>query len=250
VSVTATSLEAPLRRRFFQAMTGALLILVLVAFTPTFYFAERFGAERYPAYLVLHGGLLTLWFIALFVQSTLVAERRIVLHRRLGILAAVVGIAVVPAGLAAALGFPARLVAAEGELPAVVERLGTVVWGNVGMLAAFSLLLGSALVVRRNRGWHRRLMLIAGISLTGPAFARIARFDSFAGVTEAPLIAVGTGILLGALALFDLGVRGRLHAATFLGGATAIGLTGLGAAFGVSDTGRQLVLVLAAGGGF
>lgn len=247
MSVSATSVEAPHPRRFFQAMSGVLLVLVLAAFTPTFYFGERFGAGSYPTYLALHGLLLTLWFVALFIQSTLVAERGIRLHRRFGLLAALLGIAVVPSGLAAALGFPARLIAAEGELPAVVERLGTVVWGNVGMLAAFSLLLGAGLLVRRRRGWHRRLMLISGISLTGPAFARIARFESFDWITEAPLIAVGTALLLGTMALFDLRSRGRLHAATVIGGALTVGLTGLGAAFGATDAGRRLVLALAAG---
>jgi len=247
VTVAAASLEAPLSRRFFQAMAGILLVLVLVAFTPTFYFAERYAAASYPGYLVLHGVLLTLWFFALFIQSTLVAEGRTGLHRRFGMVSALVGVAVVPAGFAAALGFPSRLVSAEGEVPAVVERLGAVVWGNVGMLIAFSLLLGGALLVRRNHGWHRRLMLIAGISLTGPAFARIARFDSLDGITEAPLIAAGTTLLLGALALFDRATRGRLHGATVAGGAVAIGLTVLGAAFGATDTGRRLVLALAAG---
>lgn len=245
MSVTVSTLEAPLARRFFQAMTGALLVLVLVAFTPTFYLAERFGAASYPAYLVLHGLLLTLWFIALFVQSTLIAEHRIDLHRRLGIIAALIGVGVVPAGLAAALGFPSRLVAAEGELPAVIERLGTVVWGNVGMLSAFSLLLGGALAVRRNDGWHRRLMLIAGISLTGPAFARIARFERFDGIAEAPLIAAGTALLVAMLFAADLRSRGRLHPASLIGSAVMIGLTGAGALFGTSAAGRELVLALA-----
>jgi hypothetical protein len=247
VNVTAENLERPLPRRFFQMMAAILLVLVLVAFTPTFYFAERFGAGGYPVYLVLHGLLLTLWFIVLFVQSTLVAEGRVRLHRRLGIVAAMIGVAVVPAGFAAALGFPARLVTAEGENAAVVERLGLVVWGNVGMLVAFSLLFGGALLVRRDHGWHRRLMLIAGIGLTGPAFARIARFHSFDGVSEAPLIAAGTAALLVAMALFDLRTHGRLHAATVLGGAATIGLTVLGAVFGATDAGRGLVLALAAG---
>lgn len=247
MNVAASTLEAPLTRRFFQLMSGLLLVLVLVGFTPTFYFAERYGAGRYPGYLVVHGLLLTLWFIALFVQSTLVAERGVRLHRRFGVLAALIGVAVVPAGFAAALGFPSRLVSAEGAVPAVVDRLGTVVWGNVGMLVAFSLLLAAALAMRRRRGWHRRLMLASGISLTGPAFARIARFESVVGIAEAELIAIGTALLFGTLALFDVVTRGRLHAATVFGGAAAIGLTGLGALFGATDAGRRLVLVLAAG---
>ena len=88
-------------------------------------------------------------------------------------------------------------------------------------------------------------MLLAGISLTGPAFARIARFDSLDGVTEAPLIALGTALLVGALLACDVANRGRPHAASVLGSAVMIGFTGLGAAFGGSETGRGLVLVLA-----
>ncbi len=247
MSVAAASLEAPLPRRFFQATTGLLLALVLVAFTPTFYFAERYGAGSYPPYLVLHGLLLTLWFIALFVQSTLVAERHVRLHRQTGVLAALVGFAVVPAGLAAALGFPFRLVSADGDVPAVVARLGTVVWGNVGMLLAFSLLLVAALIMRRRYGWHRRLMLLAGISLTGPAFARIARFESFGGVDEAALIAAGTAFLVSALFAADVKARGRPHAASVIGSALMIGLIGAGALFGTTDAGRHLVLGLASG---
>jgi len=84
----------------------------------------------------------------------------------------------------------------------------------VGLFAAFAL---AGLINRRRPEVHKRLMLLATMSLTIPAIARISlrSIAGFPGVWTA-LLAINLFLL--ALAVHDLRTRGRLHEATLRGG--------------------------------
>jgi hypothetical protein len=78
---------------------------------------------------------------------------------------------------------------------------------------------------RRRRDTHKRLMLLATVSLLAAAVARLSRMVPIppAVVATGPLFYFGVAdVLILALAAYDLLTRGRVHAVTLWGGAFII----------------------------
>jgi hypothetical protein len=98
-----TSLDGPAARvqtRFFSYMSAVILVSVLVGFAPTLYLRGWF--VEVPAIgprVWLHGVVLTAWFVAFWLQATLIARPRVAWHRRTGWLVAVIALAAVAASL-------------------------------------------------------------------------------------------------------------------------------------------------------
>src|SRR5512141_447358 len=111
--VTATARSgapagARTRNRFFLAMAGTLLLLVLVGFSPSLYLRVFFPVPPIPTYLHLHGAVLTSWFAWLCLQASLIQVGKPAVHRQLGVIGAVIGVAVIGAALLATLNAVSR----------------------------------------------------------------------------------------------------------------------------------------------
>ncbi len=99
----------------------------------------------------MHGGVLTAWFVWFVVQTTMVRTGRIAVHRRFGVIGAIIAAAVVAAGPMATMGFVARLRAHgidwDTDMSAVpalgiegqpmVQFAAEVFWGNLLGIAVF-----------------------------------------------------------------------------------------------------------------
>jgi len=206
------------RDRYFLFASATLLLIVFVGFSPTLYLKVFFATPDLPIYLHMHGGVITLWFLWLLSQTSLIAVNRVDLHRQLGKIAAVFGFAVVPAGLMAILGEVPRLREAGVDVEANLESISAFFWGNLCDLLAFSGYLLAALYFRRQPDFHKRLMLLASLVITLPALARISRWPVFSSIGEIPFALSAIAILLGTLFAHDLMTRRRLHVATVVGG--------------------------------
>jgi len=101
-------------------------------------------------------------------------------------------------------------------------------FGNLSTLFAFSICVVMAMLMRNRPAVHKRFMLIASISIMGPAIDRLSLLPPldgffaslFEGVSMPPQIIValvGTLSLLLAMPIHDLVSRRRLHAATIWG---------------------------------
>ena len=66
-----TRTESQARSIFFVSMSGILLLIVLLGFSPTLYLRAYFDASDVPIYLLIHGAFLTAWFVWFFVQTSL-----------------------------------------------------------------------------------------------------------------------------------------------------------------------------------
>jgi hypothetical protein len=73
------------RTRFFVAMAAAILALVLVGFARTLDLRALFDVPPIPAYLYVHGALLTAWFALVVAQTALIRHASVATHRRLGV---------------------------------------------------------------------------------------------------------------------------------------------------------------------
>jgi uncharacterized membrane protein YhaH (DUF805 family) len=164
-----------LRRSFFFAAHVALLLVVLLGFAPSFYLRSAFHhVTQLPALLYVHGAVLTVWFLLTVVQGRLIQTQRLRLHRRVGYVAAGYAAVVIVFGTLANL-----MLISEIDSPADGENI--VVWGNFFTLVMFAAFVSLAVVFRKRPEAHKRLILLASMSIVGPALARLPRWPIFAG---------------------------------------------------------------------
>jgi hypothetical protein len=247
VHVAANERPAGVRRgtrsRFYLGVSAALLAIVLAAFAPTFYLRAQFGAPPLPLYLWVHGAVLTAWFVCLVVQSSLMAGGRAIVHRRLGIVGAGLGAAVVATGVTTTWRFVPRLTGAGVDIDAALPQLSAIVWGDLGLLAAFAVLFSAAIVVRRRPQAHKRLVLLASINLVPPALARVAQWPvfGFGGVDQVLFALGGLLLLVVVLVAHDVTSIRRVHAATLFGVSVVLLLAVSALAVGGSEFARAVV---------
>jgi len=206
------------RDRFFVAMSGLLLLILLVGFSRTLYLRLFFEVPPIPFYLHVHGATVTAWFVWLVVQASLVNVNRIDVHRRIGMLGAVIGAAVIPAGLMATLQFVPRLPDIGLPFEQAPWFITWIIWVNFHMLLGFVAFLATALMLRRRTDIHKRLMLLATICLMPPALARIAQNLGWMLEQETIFVTATWLLLLVPILIYDLATARRVHSATAIGG--------------------------------
>ena len=211
---TATAARGAGRMRlrwFFPAVSGILLVVLVVGFAPSFFLRGHITTplplRTMPPYLVLHGVVLTAWFALTFAQTCLVASHRTDLHRRLGIVAVGVALLVVPVSALVVVRAVPRLLA-DGVPREFVAGL---VAGDSLSLAYFSLLVVAAVYFRKRPHLHKRLMLMSGVMIFGPVLERYYFFYGLPRLTE-----VFPVFILSALGVYDLVVDRRLRLVTLL----------------------------------
>jgi hypothetical protein len=222
--------EAAPRSSFFFWSSALLLSFLVLGFAPTLYLRAFFAVPPIPGYLYVHGGVLTAWFVWFVVQTTMVRTGRTALHRRFGLIGAIIAAAVVAAGPLATMRFVARLRAGgidwDTDMSAVpalgiegqpmVQFASEVFWGNLIGIVVFASLVVAAILLRRNPQAHKRLMLLASIALIGPALARISRWPVFGGEDSlfVPIVFLG---LLAVVIVYDVVSARGPHRATLIG---------------------------------
>lgn len=189
-------------RRFFAWLCSAILVMAVIGFTRTYLLVPALGmpadTPRYTPLIHLHATIMFAWCVLLAVQAWLVAGGRIALHRRLGIAGFALYLAMVAVGPIVAIHSVIRY--GPDELSFLAVSLGNVV--------AHTLLLGAAFHWRRRPDLHKRLMCLGMVALLTAPFGRLA---------ELPLMlqhVVGPGLVVVALAAWDLHARGRVHPVT------------------------------------
>jgi hypothetical protein len=167
--------EATVRRprtdhRFFIVAGVAAFAVVFIGFARTYYLKTVFGAPSLPALLHLHGFLMTSWFALFFVQVRLVAAHRVDLHRRVGVAGAALAVLMVIVGFTVARrGAQREMHRPSDGGPPPLQLMGFFLF----VLLVFTILVGVALLLRRRRDYHKRLMLLSCLSMVGPGLSRI-----------------------------------------------------------------------------
>ena len=159
--------------------------------------------------LHLHGFVFSSWIVLFVIQTTLVAAHRTDIHRRLGILGGVIATLMVLLGVTTAV-----VRASQGAAPPGVPPLGFLVV-PLGDMLVFPILVGAGLYFRRQPDVHKRLMLLATISILAAAIARLP----FAIMQAGPPAFFGlTDVFVVVCVLYDLITLRRIHRATALAG--------------------------------
>ena len=155
------------RPRFHAVAVAALAAALFAGFAKTFYFRIFLDSPPLAQAAQLHGIIATTWVALHYTQARLVAAHRVDLHRRLGILAALVAALLSVQAVSMAIGNAAAGHGPAGRNP--LQFLSV----PIGTTTMFTLFVGSALALRRQREWHKRLMLLATMTLLVPAMGRL-----------------------------------------------------------------------------
>ncbi len=227
-------------RWFFAGFALTIAVTVLIGFSRTYYFKELTAAPALPILFHLHGALFTAWVLLLVAQTFLIAGSRIAVHRRLGI----VGALLVPPLLVT--GLMVAVLAARGDAPlssAVANGTFEFVLPDLDPLVAmvvpfasvsiFTVFVALGLVYRRMPAAHKRCMALAAIAILPPALGRAAA--TLAGVAEPALIFAPTILFVAAIGLYDWRMLRRVHAVTLWGGLALLASFPLRLALGNSE---------------
>ena len=198
-------------RLFYTGMAVAFLITVFAGFARTYYLRPYFGTPSLTPLLHLHGIVFTSWLALLLAQTALVAAKRTGVHRRLGVAGAVLAALMIIIGTTTAI-VRAKIVEVPPGAPSPLVFLTI----PLGDMLVFTILVVAGFYFRRRVDVHKRLMLLATISILPAATARLP----FAFIQQTgPLAFFGLADLFIVPCLaYDLASRGRFHRATVLGG--------------------------------
>lgn len=154
-------------QRCYAIMALAGLAVAVIGFAPTFFIPSLRGEFHAPIVVYLHGALAFSWLLLFVAQTQLVRLRRIAVHRTLGYVGATIAAGIAMTGIAVGLWATRRdLAAGQGDF-----ARGQFV--NILIeLVVFCGLVGAAVLKRHDREWHKRLLLLANISVLGPAWFR------------------------------------------------------------------------------
>jgi hypothetical protein len=228
-------------RLFYSTMAIAMAVTVFAGFSPTYYLRLFDGGPRstlsggpFTALVHMHAALFTAWVCLFVVQTLLVAGRRVSLHRRLGAAGAVLAAVMVVVGTSAAIATVKR-----GAAPPGVDPLAFLII-PLGDMVLFAGFVTAAVVLRRNREAHKRLMLLAYASILVAAVARLPGM-----VQLGPPAFFGVALLfIVAGAAYDLFSRGRIHKVYLYGGGLFALSVPARLAFSGTDAWREIALTL------
>lgn len=207
-----------------------MLLFNFVGFAPSWFLKPWVESPPLAMRTHIHGAIFSGWFIVLMIQVSLVAQRKLVWHRRLGLTSVALAVAMVVSALL--LLYHRTLLYHTGERG--LDGTMIVVWGNLTLLTGFVAFVTLGYLFRKRPATHKRLMVLASIAMMPQALGRLGYLPSlrvFEGAANNAFYALGgVLVLLTALAIHDRYAEGRIHKVTLLGGLALLLLIPLGSA--------------------
>lgn len=199
-------------RRIYLAISVLLTATAICGFWPGYFSPLLRGGTEHFWFIHVHAAVFLGWIMLLSLQAVCVASDKLELHRKIGIGGAFWGALVIAVGLFVSVAAPVARVNAGQLQPRVAEL---VVMYNLTDMAVFSVLFAFAIHHVSRPPLHRRLMVCAGIALTGAAVGRMLASGSLAylGAWLAPFMLAVAG---------DLALERRIHLVFWLAGAAFV----------------------------
>jgi hypothetical protein len=169
-------------RRFFGYFVSALIItaIMFAGFAKNFYLRAWIGTRPITVMVHVHGLVMTAWILLFLTQTLLISKRRTDLHRKLGVAGAFLAIVVVALGIYTIAN---SILRRHADADLQLFSLLFVAFDGLSLLLFGGLVLG-ALRLRNRPPVHKRLMLMALVSLLPPAFGRCVAYFTRVGVFE------------------------------------------------------------------
>jgi cytochrome bd-type quinol oxidase subunit 2 len=202
-------------RKFYSRMALFLVALVFLGFAPSFYLRGIVPSyprpnPSLPPAVLLHGGLFTLWMLAVVAQTQLISARKHEIHMRLGKFTVMLAILLIPVMYLTAVWAVAR----ANQPPFTDPLTWTIV--PLAVIVPFAIMIWNGWKHRKNAQWHKRSMLSAAILVVaGPSIGRLPIAPpTTLGFTITFLLGL---LLFVPLFLWDRRGLGHAHPATKLG---------------------------------
>jgi hypothetical protein len=210
--------------RFYVRMASVMLAVAVVGFAPTYWVPLSRGTLVITPIVHVHALVFFGWMLLFWTQTWLAAHERFERHRELGVAGVVLACAMCVVGVAAATSSLDRAEAA-GFGPA--GRAFSVV--SFTALLFFAALVAVAVLNVRNSATHKRLMLVATVSLlqagVGRWFGLFLRPPDAVGPPRAAVTVMPglvSDLLIVAAMMYDRKTRGRVHPAYWVAGAALV----------------------------
>jgi hypothetical protein len=174
-------------RPFYAWAAAVAALIAFGGFAQSYYLKGIFPSAELPSLVHVHGVVMTLWIVFFISQVALVAKGRTDLHRRMGIVGAVLALLIVVLGILTAIG-SARRGIPVGAPPLIFMAI------TMSTVVVFAIFVAAALWLRKRSDYHKRLMVLATLTILTPAIARIA--ISTTGIFH-PLLFFGCGRWVG-----------------------------------------------------
>lgn len=216
----------PKARNFYVYMAAACATVAVLGFAPTYWLPIMTGAFKAHPVVHIHGIIFYSWTLFFLAQTWLATRGHIAWHTTMGMVGISFATAMTIFGFLAAINQmeTAATLGLEdaGKAFAIVPISSILFFAMVFILAVTN--------VRRSE-WHKRLMLLATISILDAPIARwFQTFLAPPGSSGPPPVAADippflvTFILLVVAIVFDWRTRGRPHPAYLSGGSALVAL--------------------------
>ncbi len=195
--------------RFFAVSAIVIAVLIVLSFPLTYFIPLATGAKSFILLRHLHGLAFFAWIGLFVVQTQLVRQGNVRLHRSLGIAGVALAGAMLPLGL-----WQTVTSAGERQAKGNATPFEFSLYNLVDILVFCAAFGWAIFEASRRIEWHRRLMFVAALNLFGPAFSRITLLVPipFPWSDMAPNLVADA--LLIALALHDRRSLGKIHPVT------------------------------------
>jgi hypothetical protein len=219
-STSMRSVAAAGTTKFYFYLALACAAVAFVGFAPTYWMPLASKTLKVNPIIHVHGVIFFAWSLFLVFQTWLASSGQIARHRSVGMIGVSFATAMTIFGTFAAINVMKESAAigmrAEGIAFAIVPLSG---------IAFFAVTFTLAIVNVRRSDYHKRLMLLAAISILDAAIARwFLTFLAPPGAIGPPPVSVTIGpamvalLLVVAALVYDWRTRGRPHPVWVIGG--------------------------------
>ena len=216
----ASAAVASPARYFYFNMALACAAVAFLGFAPTFFLPLAKGKFSASPSVYVHGIVFFAWSLYFVFQAWLPVSGQTARHRSVGIIGVSLATAMTIFGFLAGVTSMQRS-AAIGQTDAGIA-FSIVPWSGI---LFFAVVFATGVAMVRRPETHKRLMLLAGISILDAAVARwFLTFLAPAGPPGPPPVAVTimpafvAYLLLVVAVVYDWRTRGRPHAVYVIGG--------------------------------
>ncbi|MGE0765921.1 MAG: hypothetical protein AB7L90_05620 [Hyphomicrobiaceae bacterium] len=216
IEVRRSSISRVSEDYIYSRMAMVCAAVAFLGFAPTYWMPLINGRLNVHPIIHLHAAIFFGWSVFLVYQTWLGASGCIRTHRRLGLIGVALATAMTVIGIGTAIN---RMQWADGLGQGDVGRTIAVV--PVSNVLFFALVFAAGVAVARRHDWHKRFMLVAGISILDAPISRW--FIAFLAQADPPPVAVYIGPPFVALAILSIPMvvdwrrSGRVHAAYISG---------------------------------
>lgn len=197
------------RRWFYVAMAVFAMLFCIGAFGPSLTNRSRRLGSLTPL-LIVHGVVFFSWLLIFLTQSILARAEKLALHRRIGLLSAILAAAMVVLGYQTTIAMARRGFDLSGDLAIRSDPLAGMAFPLLDT-AMFAILFVSAYFYRKRPAVHKRLMLLAvfGGLMPAPIAHLLGHYAFFHDKPLFEPLLVGSFLANGAI--HDRIARRRIH---------------------------------------